>query len=882
MIRVLLIFSILISYTLTLQGQVNKSRKMIQVWNTGVTKEASTWDKSKSVSSLLSSRWKIKQDSVPSIQVSGSQGIKRFISDKNCVMKVELPNSGKTFSLDRIQILESLMSQINISTKKKKEADRAVIVSTMESGFRKEIPSLYEDEQWNNYLSNKSFDSILPAFDRYVRYKLIQLKANPKDSLDQKNYAKDSLKIMITVKKIRSAADKSILSIDYENYEEIKKSNKIVSSKYNLPSIPYCFNISELVKGSSSWSPSDVRINLEAQGKAYIRITFDTLWVSIPTEMPIADSALCETDLIGEDIKNSIDVKKYTPCSGVAGFDCNGRYTPSFWERKSFSIAFSKNGTQEIAGSLEPAYNYLESNKLELRKVNINAYASIEGETERNLNLANERANVMVKILRSSQKDSVDADILCAENWKDFYKDLPKTPFATEWKDFDSLKIKSLVNDSANSKALEPWLKNHRYANLEIFGQKKMSEKEKMDVIKEQYNTYIKSLTAAPENRKGPWEQKVNAMRNWVVKEYLAGKMSKNEAEEFYQVMTPGLRIADFYLQSKILPANKEFLGAGKEEWFLNTMKSALIRRKQLSADLSTLLSSAQPNPKNQAEAELKLDMNMDFLRQCVQVMIYSVRKGRISASVYDSLSLPQNEDMIPLQVLINYSRTDGNVSVRDSSKAIQFYEKKQPSSMRYVKDYKLSRCLDNIYCVKDPNYKDLKAAILRPKKMSEASKELMKKVAEIFFEVQVSETNELEEKYYDDELDIFKIRELEEKLIIKGMCKIQRDKLILETSKKAAVFRFHQEEKNKSPELDALSAYYVRQKAFASPALVETIARMLLWFDKDGSTAKENIQKAQEFLRRMSVETDKRYRSLRPLMDKINVLALKSSLIEK
>jgi len=850
-----------------------------------MTKEASTWAKNKSLVNLLSAKWKIKQDSAPSIQVSGSLGIKRFISDKQAVMKVELSNSGNTLLLSNAQVLGYLMSQINVSIRQKKEADRAVIVSTMESGFNKELPSLYEEDQWNKYMSNKSFDSILPAFDKYIRYKMLHLKVNPKDSLQQKNYSIDSIKTMIVVKKIRSSAEKSITSIDYKKYEAIKKSNKIVSANYKLPSIPYSFDISGLFKGRPSWSPSDVKISLEKHGKAFMRITFDTLWVSIPTEMPIADSALCETDLIGEDIKNLPDVKKYTPCSTVAGFDCNGRYTPSFWERKSFSISFSKNGTQEIAGSLEPAYNYLESNKLELRKVNINAYASIEGETERNLNLANERANVMIKLLRSSQKDSVDADILCAENWKDFYRDLPKTPFAVAWKDMDSLKIKTLVNDSINSKTLEPWLKHHRYANLEIFGQKKMNEKEKADKIKEQYDAYINSLISAPEKRKGPWEQKVNAMRNWVVREYLAGRMNKKEADEFYNVMTPGLMIADFYLQSKVLSTDKEFLGVpGKEQWFLNAINAALTRRNKLSADLSALMTSAQANPKTQDQAALQMDLNMDFLRQCIQVMIYSVRKGKISASVYDSLLLPQNEDFIQLQVLLSYAT--GGTSIRDSSKkvSVQFYEQKQANSIRYTKNYVLSRCNGNIYCVDNPYYKDLKAAILKPKKISEGSKELMKKVAHIFLEVQVSETNEWGGKYYDDELDIYKIRDLEEKLIIKGMCRIQRDKLILETNKKLAMFRFYQEDRNKSFELDAICAYYIRQKAFVSPALVETIARMLLWFDKDkdSNLAKENVQKAQEFLRRMSVETDKRYKNLRPLMDKINVLALKYSLTEK
>jgi hypothetical protein len=600
--------------------------------------------------------------------------------------------------------------------------------------------------------------------------------------------------------------------------------------------------------------------------------------------MPIADSLLCETDLIGDEIKNSMDVKKYTPCSAVTGFDCNGRYTPSFWEKKSFSIVFSKNGTQEIAGSLEPAYNYLESNKLELRKVSIYAYASIEGETEKNLNLANERANVMVKLLRSSQKDSVDADIICAENWKDFYRDLPKTPFAMAWKDMDSSKIKSLVNDSTNSRTLEPWLKNHRYSNLEIFGQKKMSEKEKLDKIKEQYDAYIKSLTGATPNRKAPWEQRINGMRSWVVKEYLADRMTKKVADEFYNVMTPGLKIADFYLQNKVLLTDKEFLGAGKEQWFLNAIRAAITKRDQLSADLTASSSGPQANPKVQAQTELLMDANMDFLRQCFQVMIYSIGKGKIQASIYDSLSLPQNEDFIPLQALLNYARQGTNINGRDSSKGtvIKFYDQKNPKNARFIKDYKISKCSGNIYCIDHPNYKDLKASILKPKRMSEGSKELMKKVGTIFLEVQVSETDALGKKYYDNELDIFKIRDLEEKIVIKGMCKIQRDKLILETNKKASVFRFYLDEKNKGSELDAISAYYVRQKAYVNPALVETVARMLLWFDKESSPAKENVQKAQEFLRRMSVETDKRYRSLRPFLDRINVLALKFSLTEK
>jgi hypothetical protein len=447
----------------------------------------------------------------------------------------------------------------------------------------------------------------------------------------------------------------------------------------------------------------------------------------------------------------------------------------------------------------------------------------------------------------------------------------------------DTLKIKALINDSSNAQILEPWLKNHRYANLEIFGQKKMTEKEKAEKIKLQYDTYVNSLKSATENRRAQWEQKIAGMRSWVIKQYLSGQMKKEDAEEYFKIMTSGLQIADFYLQNKVLASDKDFLGAGKEEWFIKTVKAALNRRDELISDIAAF---SPEKVTQKSQAELQLDMNMDFLRQCLQVMIYSVRKGRISASVYDSLSLPKTEDFIPMNVLLSYAKVNSSSPVemnKSGAASIEFYETKQPKSIRYTKEHELARCYGNIYCVDSPYYKDLRSSIIKPKKMTEGNKEMMKKVAYIFCEVQISETDPFSGKYYDEELDIFKIKEMSDKLNIKGMCKIQKDKLSLETNKKIAIFKFYQEEKiSRTTELDALCAYYVKQKAYVSPELLERLARMLLWFDKENSASKDNLGKAQEFLRRMGVETDKRFRSLKPFMDRINLLALKSTLVEK
>ncbi|MFL5731470.1 MAG: hypothetical protein ACJ75J_18415 [Cytophagaceae bacterium] len=879
--RVTVIFSALLLFSMASYGQYTNSVKVIQIWKIAVTKEADVWTKTKEVNSLESARWNIRQDSMPALQILGSPGIRRLISDKHAQIKVAFNGSEAPVFITRDKMLDALMRQINDYSRQKKIKDQATLISGMESSMRKEAAVLYEEPVWAQFMANKSFDSILIAYDKYVVYQLRQMKMNPKDSLSQKNYAKDSTKYMGMAKRVRATGEKAVLAVDREQYEEIKNKNKIASSKFRIPSVTYYFDISSLTKTRASWSPVDISVTLEKKVKPFMYITFDTLVTIIPASMPIADSALCETDLIGEDIKAAIDVKKYTPCSSAAGFPCNTNYTPSFWEKKSFSITFSKNGVQEIPGSLEPAHQYLKSNQLELKKVSINAFASVEGDTEKNLILANERANVMVKVMKSYERDSVDADINCAENWKDFYKDLPRTPFAQQWKDLDTLKLKAVINDSTNAQTLEPWLRNHRYANLEVFGQKRMTEKEKSEKIKGQYDAYVNSLKTSPEIRKPLWEQKIAAMRGWVVKEYLGDRMKKHEAEEYFKVMTPGLQIADFYMQSKVLSSDKEFLGAGKEEWFLNTMKAALTRRDSLISDINTL-----PADKftQKSQAELALDMNMDFLRQCTQVMIYSVRKGKIASWVYDSLYIPPTEDFIPLNVLISYAKANNNASLNNKpgGASIQFYEEKVANSSRYIKDYSLARCYGNIYCIDHPYYRDLRNSVLTPKKMTEGNKELMKKVALIFYEVQLSETDAVAGKYYD--LDIFKVKELGEKLSVKGLCKIEKDKFSLEANKKAAIFRFYQDDvKNtRTTELDALCAYYVRQKAFATPELVERLARMLLWFDKESSASKDNLNKAQEFMRRMGVETDKRFKSLRPFMDRINILALKSTLVEK
>ena len=136
-----------------------------------------------------------------------------------------------------------------------------------------------------------------------------------------------------------------------------------------------------------------------------------------------------------------------------------------------FSIPFEKNKAEYSSEDIKPLYDSLRLTDFNIKKIQIKAYASIEGSLKRNLELQEKRANSIVKSLQTFQKSNIVTEVSSSENWVEFLNDVSKT----KYKNFAKLSKQSIKQKVVGtiSKALEKYLKNHRKAVITLELEKK-------------------------------------------------------------------------------------------------------------------------------------------------------------------------------------------------------------------------------------------------------------------------------------------------------------------------------------------------------------------------------------------------------------------------
>lgn len=136
-----------------------------------------------------------------------------------------------------------------------------------------------------------------------------------------------------------------------------------------------------------------------------------------------------------------------------------------------FKIPFEKNKAEYSQEDIRPIYDSLRLTDFNIKTINIKAYSSIEGSLERNVELQEQRANSIVKALQSFQKPTIKTKISSSENWVEFLNDIEGTKYEALIT-LNKNQVKSKLVGTL-SKELEPVLKNHRKAILELELEKK-------------------------------------------------------------------------------------------------------------------------------------------------------------------------------------------------------------------------------------------------------------------------------------------------------------------------------------------------------------------------------------------------------------------------
>lgn len=149
----------------------------------------------------------------------------------------------------------------------------------------------------------------------------------------------------------------------------------------------------------------------------------------------------------------------------------NKNHIVTKYKKLTFSIPFEKDKSEYKPEDIKPLYDSLKLTDYNIKKININAYASIEGSTQRNLQLQNQRARSIAGSLQSFQEPSIITKISTSENWVEFFNDIKKTKHKKLVK-LPKKNVKAkLINEYAAN--LEPVLRNHRKAIVVLSLEKK-------------------------------------------------------------------------------------------------------------------------------------------------------------------------------------------------------------------------------------------------------------------------------------------------------------------------------------------------------------------------------------------------------------------------
>lgn len=132
----------------------------------------------------------------------------------------------------------------------------------------------------------------------------------------------------------------------------------------------------------------------------------------------------------------------------------------------TFKVPFEKNKSTYSAADIKPLYDSLRLTDYTIQTIQIKGYSSVEGTTERNLELQQQRAKSIADALQSFQKPNIKTEVTSSENWVEFFNDLPRTKYA-DWKTLSKEQIKAKLVGNI-SKELEPILQMHRKAVVRL------------------------------------------------------------------------------------------------------------------------------------------------------------------------------------------------------------------------------------------------------------------------------------------------------------------------------------------------------------------------------------------------------------------------------
>lgn len=133
-----------------------------------------------------------------------------------------------------------------------------------------------------------------------------------------------------------------------------------------------------------------------------------------------------------------------------------------------FTIPFAKNKAEYSAKDLEPLRDSLRLTDFTIHAIDIQAYSSVEGTEEHNIELQQQRAASILRALQSYQRPDIATTVEANENWVEFLNDIANSPYR-RLADLSKEDVKAKLRDPAVQERLEPMLAQHRKALITVY-----------------------------------------------------------------------------------------------------------------------------------------------------------------------------------------------------------------------------------------------------------------------------------------------------------------------------------------------------------------------------------------------------------------------------
>lgn len=204
----------------------------------------------------------------------------------------------------------------------------------------------------------------------------------------------------------------------------------------------------------------------------------------------IQDNCLCQTviynSLGGENLQ-SLDLNYVFDTLSVS------KAADSIMNQLSFTIPFERNKASYSSEDIKPFLDSISLNRYDLKKIEVIAYSSIEGDVKGNKIIQQKRAQSILKAIKKYKLQDVPTEITTQENWEGFYESIKGSPYEVDLKQFTKEQLRAIINSDSLDYNLEPYLEGQRKAKVILTVEKIFMDEALFNVLPKRYSEALKN-----------------------------------------------------------------------------------------------------------------------------------------------------------------------------------------------------------------------------------------------------------------------------------------------------------------------------------------------------------------------------------------------------